>query len=283
MKKKILLPTDFSRNSWNAIIYAVELYKNQECEFYILNTFNATGYALDSMMVPEPGDKVFEDLKEKSDTGLTKIIKQLEIREENTKHTFIVISQFNSLLEAILDIVEKKDIEMLVMGTQGASDNNNIIYGTNAVLVMEKVRNCPVLAIPKEVTFKEPKEIVFPTSYKTHVKRRELDFLINIAQYNNSSIRILHVTNKEGLTPEQENNKQLYAEYFDTLDHSFHTLHNMDLQSALNCFVESRNIDMITFINKKHSFFDSILSKPMVKNLGYYSKVPVLALHDLRN
>lgn len=283
MKKKILLPTDFSKNSWNAIVFAVELYKNQECEFYILNTFNATGYALDSMMVPEPGERIYEELKEKSDKGLAKILERLGIREENSNHKYIAVSQFNTLLEAIRDMVEKKDIEMIVMGTQGATDAKNVIYGSNAVLVMEKIRNCPVLAIPKEVKFKEPKEIVFPTSFKTHVKRRELDFLIEIAQYNNSSIRILHVTDKEKLTPEQENNKQLLEEYFDTLDHSFHTLHNIDLKSALSCFVESRHIDMITFINKKHNFFGSILSRPMVKDLGYHSKVPVLALHDLRN
>jgi len=46
MKRKILLPTDFSKNAWNAMTYAIELYKDEVCEFYILNTFNATGYAL---------------------------------------------------------------------------------------------------------------------------------------------------------------------------------------------------------------------------------------------
>ena len=29
MKKKILLPTDFSKNAYNAINYAIELYKEE--------------------------------------------------------------------------------------------------------------------------------------------------------------------------------------------------------------------------------------------------------------
>jgi hypothetical protein len=29
MQKKILLPTDFSDNAWNAIIYALKLYANE--------------------------------------------------------------------------------------------------------------------------------------------------------------------------------------------------------------------------------------------------------------
>ena len=40
---------------------------------------------------------------------------------------------------------------------------------------------------------------------------------------------------------------------------------------------------MNVFINKKHVFFKSILTKPMVKDLGHNARVPVLALHDLRN
>ena len=35
--KNILLPTDFSENSWNAIKYALEFYKNTPVNFYILN------------------------------------------------------------------------------------------------------------------------------------------------------------------------------------------------------------------------------------------------------
>ncbi|MEJ2113114.1 MAG: universal stress protein [Flavobacteriaceae bacterium] len=42
MRRKILLPTDFSKNAWHAINYALELYKDENCDFYILNAFSAT-------------------------------------------------------------------------------------------------------------------------------------------------------------------------------------------------------------------------------------------------
>ena len=35
--KNILLPTDFSENSWNAIKYAISFFKNQDCNFYLLH------------------------------------------------------------------------------------------------------------------------------------------------------------------------------------------------------------------------------------------------------
>ncbi|WP_405208048.1 universal stress protein [Aquimarina sp. LLG6339-5] len=283
MKKKILLPTDFSKNAWNAISYAIELYKNEECDFYILNVFNATGYALESMMIPEPGEKIYEEAKEKSEKGLEKILKRLSFRDDSANHKFIMISQFNSLLDGIKTIIEKQDIEMIIMGTKGATNASDIIYGSNTVLVMEKIRTCPVMAIPEDVIYTEPKEIVFPTDYKTQVKRRELQYLIEIAKISNAAICFLHISKEDSLDEEQLNNQNLLKEYFEHIPHTFHTLHNVSIKGGLSAFVESRNSDLITFINRKHSFFGSIFSKPMVKDLGYHSKVPVLALHDIKN
>ncbi len=283
MRKKILLPTDFSRNAWNAITYAIELYKNEDCDFYVLNTFSVTGYGLESMMVPEPGEKLYEEAKEKSEKGLGKILERLTFRDDNPNHKFYMVSQFSLLLDAILDLVEKRDIEMVIMGTKGNTDAATIVYGSNTVLIMEKVRNCPVMAIPQDTLYQEPKEIVFPTDYKTSFKRRELQHVIEIAKISNAAIRVLYVSDGEPLTQEQENNKKLLEENFDTIEHTFHVLHNVDVKGGLSAFVESRESDMITFVNRKHSFFGSIFSKPMVKNLGYHSKVPVLALHDIKN
>ncbi|WP_103864150.1 universal stress protein [Aquimarina sp. I32.4] len=283
MKKKILLPTDFSKNAWNAITYALELYKNESCDFYILNTFNVTGYALESMAVPEPGEKFYEEAKEKSEQGLGKILERLSFRDDYANHKFYMVSQFNDILDAIKDIVEKQDIEMIIMGTKGTTNAREVIYGSNTVLVMEKSRGCPVMAIPSESSYDTLQEIVFPTDFKMNFKRRELQSLIEVVKRSNATVCVVYISNGDSLTEEQENNKKLLEESFEGLKISFHTLHNIDVKSGVRCFVESRDSDMITFFNRKHSFFGSIFSRPMVKDLGHNSTVPVLALHDLRN
>ena len=85
------------------------------------------------------------------------------------------------------------------------------------------------------------------------------------------------------LSKEQNEKKALLESCFEGLKYSFHTLENTDVQTGLNIFAQSRNSEMIAFINKKHSFFGSIFSRPLVKDLGLNAKVPVLALHDFRN
>ena len=281
--RKVLIPTDFSRNAWDAIAYAVDLFQYVPCQFYILNVYNLGNIASDNLMVPQLDASLLDTFKERSDKGLERILQRLSFRDENNQHSFITLSQQNELLEALKEIVELKDIDLIVMGTKGDTDAFNVAFGSNTILVMEKIRNCPVLAIPKDTLFSPISEIVFPTSFKTHFKKRELDYLLDLAKISNAAIRVLHVESDMVLSETQRNYKSLLEEYFDCIELSFHYLETSDLSDGVALFVQSRSSGMIAFINKKHTIFSSLFSKPLVKELGLYSKVPVLALHDFRN
>jgi len=283
MKRRILLPTDFSKNAWNAIIYATILFKDEECDFYILNVYSVIGFASDNMLVPEIGEIAYTKVKEASEKGLNKTLFQLSFREENPKHEFFILSRINTLIQSIKEVVDEKDIDLILMGTKGATNSSDFFFGSNTVRVMEKVRNCPVMAIPDSNSNKNPKEIVFPTGYRTHYKKRELQHLINIVKVNRSSLRILHIMKDKELDEMQENNKRMLEEYFSEIDHSFHYLKDVNILDGLNDFVKLKDSDMIVFINKEHGFFENLFSRPMVKELGYNSSIPVLALHDLKN
>lgn len=283
MTKNILIPTDFSRNAWGAISYAIDLYINEPCTFYILNAYEINSYEMEQQLLENPDRSPEEIAEQHADNELKKISQRISFRDEALSHNYIYISQHNDLIPAIKDIVEKKDIELVVIGTKGKSDVMNIAFGSNAVKIMETIRNCPVLAIPPDVIFKEPNEIVFPTSFKTHFKKRELSHLTEIARITNAPIRILHVLKEEKLDETQENYKALLEQCLEGLEYTFHTLEDSDVSKALQLFVESRGSEMIAFINKKHNFFSTIFAKPMVKTLGVSAKVPLLAMHDLRN
>jgi nucleotide-binding universal stress UspA family protein len=284
MKRNILLPTDFSKNSWHAILYALELYKKEYCDFYILNVFTANSNILDSLINMAPGSDLYENAKLNSENGLAKILDMIAFREEkNSKHKFIPVSTYNNPLAAIKNIVEYKDIELIIMGTKGKTGSRKVSYGSNAIDVMEKARNCPVIVVPEKAKHTLPIEIVFPTSYKTHFKKRELNYMVEIAKTCKSSIRVLHVFEENKLDNKQIENKKLLEDIIKDVDYSFHVLSSMYIPSAINCFVESRDSDMVAFINKKHAFFSSMLTQPLVKEISYYSKVPILVMHDLRN
>ncbi|EDP70419.1 universal stress protein [Flavobacteriales bacterium ALC-1] len=284
MRHKILIPTDFSKNATKALRYAIELYKNDHCDFYLLNVFSATSNLMKSLLNMEPGSELYETAKLHSENSLAKLYDMITMSEyDNPKHNFITVSVFNNTIDAIKDLVEQKDIEMVIMGTKGETYSRATAFGSTATYVMEKVRNCPVIAVPLDAKITLPKEIVFPTSFKTHYKKRELNYLIDISKKCDATIIVLHISEENKLSKEQKENKQLLEEILEDTNYKFHSLSHTAVESAVNIFVESRDSDMVAFINKKHAFFGSILTDAMVKSITLHLKVPILAMHDLRN
>lgn len=279
MNRRILIPTDFSRNALNAVRYALDLYQGDTCDFYLFNVYQRQ-FSTANMSVPETGEPGYETSQDHSQEQLQKLLQQVRLHEDNPKHQFHTIQQFNSLVEGIRDVVAAKDIDLIVMGTKGATGSETLIFGTNAVNVMEEVRDVPVLAVPSGYAFVPPREIVFPTDFKSSFKRKELYPLMNIAKTHGSVIRVLHIRKEPALSSKQQANKALLEEILATVDHEFHELSDIKLHEGIGAFIESRGSDMIVFMNRKHKLFGSILSQPLVKKIGYSYDIPMLALHE---
>jgi nucleotide-binding universal stress UspA family protein len=169
------------------------------------------------------------------------------------------------------------------MGTKGETYSRSTAFGSTAIYVMEKVRNCPVIVVPQKAELKLPKEIVFPTGFKTYYKRRELIYLTDIAKKSDADIIVLYVKEQEQLDDNQKESKELLEEILQDTKYKHHTLSHNSVITAVNVFVESRESDMVAFINRKHTFFGSILTSPLVKEISFHLNVPILAMHDLRN
>lgn len=282
MKKKILIPTDFSANAYNAIDYAVKLFEKRSCEFFILNTYYLSGMDRDNLLVPKPTKEARQFIEERATSNMEMLKVRMKSLEANENHNFHFVSQFGQFYELMDAFVTKEAIDLIVMGTKGQSNKNSAILGSNAVNVMEKIRSCPVLAIPVNVKFKAPNEIVFPTSFRNQYKPKELNILEEIAELTGSPIRILHMMKGASLTSSQEDTKKLLENALASATTSYHVLYDIEVSAGVRAFVQSRQSEMIAFINKKHNFFGSIFSNPMVKELGMHAEVPLLAMHDKR-
>lgn len=282
MDKRILLPTDYSKNALNAIRYALELYRGVQCDFYVLNVFQVSSYTLDNMMIPEPGEQFYDAAKRTSEEGMARLMEMIRLHPDNPKHRFHSICTFNSLIEAVKSVIAKKDVDIIVMGTKGTNSSKAKIFGTNTVTIMEKIKECPVIAVPEGYSYSTPKEIIFPTDFKSDYKKRELDYLIEIAKLHDSKINIVHIDKKKDgkLSRKEETNKQLLQDILDGTDYEIHFLPAINVSDGINIFIESNDCDIITFLNRKHLFFGSILSNPMVKEIGYDPKIPILELND---
>ena len=276
---RILLPTDFSDNSFEAIRYALLMYKEVECTFYLLHTYTPAIYQTE-YLIGSPGQIGLGDvLQESSMTQLEKLQKRLESQYENEKHTILVHSAFNTLLGEISDMVEAENIDLIVMGTKGATGAQEILFGTHTVHVIKKAK-CPVIAIPPKFTFEAPKEILFPTDYEIEYEKEKLDQLLGIAALYKSRINVMHVRAGYDITSEQEKNKQKLETILGS-SALFHEVPDNGIISAVNEFQVKTPINLLVMVQNKHTFLERLFIEPVIKKIGFHLTVPFMVVPQL--
>ena len=274
--KKILLPTDFSANAYNAITYAVNFFKDETCTFYLLNTFTPILYDTEYILYSTTQPGLEEIYRENSEKGLQRILRRLNHKYKNPKHSFEPISAFNLLIEEMKDQVKSKNIDLVVMGTQGATGAQEILMGTNTVNAIKKLK-CPILAIPSEYVFEKPEYILFPTDYELDYSTKQMKILKEIISLHKSKLNILHIATKE-LSPAQEQAKHSLADQLENKAHQFYSLEKKNITQAIYDFQNEHPTDMLVMINNKHSFFENLLFRPVVNKIGFHIKVPFLVI-----
>jgi nucleotide-binding universal stress UspA family protein len=279
--KAILLPTDFSENSWNAIVYALNFLEKCSCNFYLLHV-NRVNNLVDSDSPYIPDQETIENLYAKSSKIKLKEILKRIVKElpNNEKHKFYTLTDYNFFIESIRKHVYEKKIDMIIMGTKGASGLKEYIVGSNTGDVITKVK-CTTLVVPEESSFKPLKEIAFPTDYTMDYDIQMLQPILDILEIPDTSLRMLHINKKNTkLNSDQQANKDLLNDYFENYDYSFHFLSNTKVEDAIQCFVESRGIDMMIMIAKNLNYFQQILFHSKIEKISYHTNVPFLVLHE---
>ena len=274
---KILLPTDFSENAYNAIKYAVELFENEECNFYLLNTYTPVLYDTEYILYSPSPLSLHEIYRNKSLTGLEKTERQINKDLPNSKHKWELVYSFNTLSDEIKIQVKERKIDLVVMGTQGATGAKMILFGTHTVHAIKKT-SCPLLAIPSDFKFKTLKNILFPTDYDLNFTDKYLNFLKRLIEKHASTIHIAKVYFGIPLDTEQEKSKKFLEQYFKNLPHKFYKIEMSSVSEGIEEFKSKHPVDLMLMISNKHSFFENLLFRPVINEIGFQIKIPFLVI-----
>ena len=279
--KNILLPTDFSENSWNALKYALLFFENSTCNFYLLHINRLNNIvARDTPYVPT--QELIDDLFNKpSKIKLQELLKRIKDEfPSNKNHKFYTLTDYNFFIDSIREHVDEKKIDMIVMGTKGASGLQEFIIGSNSGDVITKV-SCTTLVVPENARYEGITEMAFPTDFALSYGIQTLYPISEILEKYDSYLRILHISKKnKDLNESQQKNKELLEDYFSESKYNFHFLTNINIEDAIQCFIQSRNIDLIVMVAKNLNYFQHLLFHSKVEKISYHTHIPFFVLHE---
>ncbi len=280
--KKILVLTDFSQPAWNALFTALKLHEGRDCHIFILHTYEP-GFA---GVLGQKGKKrvgvLYESLAAHTKQELKKIAAYLKKHHHQAKHHIKTLSRAEDLIKGVQRVIREKEIDLIVMGTKGATGAREVFMGSNAVKVIKEVRNCPVLVVPEEHDFKMLHTIVFPTDFTHHYNPGELRPLHDLAKAWKARVVVYQVAQEFRLSEEQTANKALLEKRLSGLALEFSKgVMQSTVEAAIMDVAETLDADMIALIHYRHTFFERLTHEPVIKKIGFHTQVPLLVLPDL--
>ncbi|MBU2906218.1 MULTISPECIES: universal stress protein [Arenibacter] len=277
--KKILLPTDFSDNAWNAIFTALKLYADVQCKFLILHAYEPKAMNMLGQKSQQRLGVVYDSLAQNSAKELDKILSYLNQNHNNPNHSFETISRSDTLEGSVRELVSVKDIDLVVMGTQGATGAKEVFMGSNTVKILKQLKNISILVVPKDFNFQQLKTLVFPTDYTRKYEKFELLSMIELIKLWNTAIQVIHVAVEFILTDVQKANLKILEQRLASYKYSLHELRfESNIADGVEQYVNETRADLLTMVRYRHSFWERIIDEPVIKKIAFHSMVPVLFL-----
>jgi len=274
--KTILLPTDFSENSWKAVEYALELYENETCKFYILHALEPQASAPSAGITSKKASQMIHESRMKAtEEDFNKFLNRVTAFSNNPKHSFETVLVHGSLVAAVEGYVEENDIELVVIGNKGASALQKVTFGSNAAQLILKL-SCPLIAIPESAKV-SISEIGFATDYSIADYGDGLYLLKEIAASNNAKIAVVNVVSKaSGQAADVHEKRAALERTLDPIALEYYTLTDVPVEKGIHVFSESRKLDMLVLITKKRSFFEKLTTRSHSKAISHNLDVPLL-------
>lgn len=266
--RNILVPTDFSENSKKALKYAFALLKNSHCNFYIhhvvTSEFDKEGLATRGVKEELMRDFLYE-------------VQKFAFIDN---HSIFSTIEDNYFIESIRNQVVKKNIDFIVMGTKGLSENIKVVVGPKTGEVIKKVK-CSALVVPSNASIKTLQNVLFSTDYTTLFHAKVLSNFSKIIKLNITSVNVLHISNTNKPLNSQQNSNQLYLkDYFKNENHNFYDDVSTNYEKTIDKYITKLQIDLVAIVAKNLNIFEKILFKPTTNDFKFHSETPFLILHE---
>lgn len=278
--KRILVPTDFSDTALKALVYAAELALKSGGTVTLLHVI-----APDENRVWRP--HATED--EYTERFISEQQKKLDAVWVNMMHEYpdlTVITDVKQGLvqQTILAYAEEYYMDLVVMGTTGASGFKKILMGSVTADLIGKLR-VPLLAVPVSFEMKEPQRILLATN-QFDLDENVIDQVVKIAEYFAAQVHVVVFVDSDDARPEDfiydgrklESFVSHLRKKFPAIVFVPQLLDGHEFEQSLEQYFADQDIDLVVMISHQKSFFERIAGKSVTKQMAFHTTIPLLSL-----
>lgn len=272
--KKILVPTDFSVQAEYALEIAAQLAKKHHGEIYLLHMLELPINQIQEVGGPAVGGDLPEAMyfMKLAHNKFEDILKAYYLKDIPVHETV----NFHQTFEGIKETCKEHDIDLIVMGSHGASGFKEMFIGSNTEKVV-RTSEIPVLVIKNKHSSFAVDDFVFASDFKNDNKETYKQ-AVDLARVFSSKIHLLFVNtaNRFITTPKAEERILKFIEGFDYSNYKINIFNDESVEKGILNFSHSIDADLIGISTHGRQgiahFFNGSISEDLVN----HAKRPVI-------
>ena len=261
--KRILVPTDFSKHAEYALRVAAQIAKEHNYEIILLHMLELPQQAGDAL---GSGHKIPEIMFFKN--AAINNLENLKYAEylEGVSVSEVVI--FEKTFEGVISVSKKNKIDLIVMGSHGASGFQEMFIGSNTEKVV-RLSEIPVLVIKNQTDDFKPSNFVFASDFSTEIKKpfkQVVEFATTFKSH--LSLVMINTPNSFKSTIVAEKMMSDFIKNFNYPDYSLHIYNDVNVEKGIINFSNAVHADLVGMCTHGRTglahFFNGSISEDIV-------------------
>ena len=277
--KKIIVPTDFSKSAQIAVEVAADIARKSNAELILLHVVEeATGSSFNVEGQVGTNEESWENkiftvkLIEKAKRQLAKAADDPKLSGVRVRPELRVGSPFHGMRTIIAD----RKVDLVVMGTAGQTNIEEMIIGSNTEKVVRH-SNCPVLTVHKKPGNTDFKNIVYATSMS---KDEEVFSRIVRATQKlyDSTVHLVRINTPGNFQRDASVKKYMqdFAKKLQLKNYTLNVFNDLSEEEGIIYFADSINADLIAMATHGRTGFAHVLAGSIAEDVVSHAKRPVL-------
>ena len=274
--KPIIVATDFSPVSLNAVNYAADLACAMNTNLVLLHV---CPLPVSYVEVPFAADSLTSMIKEAEERMLH--LRRDLINRINDRIAIITEVKMGNVFEGIEEYSLTTAPYAIIMGTQGTGAMGKLFFGSNSIAALKSL-SWPLIVVPPEAKFKNIRKIGIACDLKKVVETAPVEQIKVLMSVFQAELHVIHVNreSEKAYSAEIVEESGLLQEMLEDLHPVYHFLNYVNIDEGLNEFSQKNDIDLLIIIPKKHNLIDKIFHKSHSKHLITHTHVPVMSVHE---
>ena len=269
---KILVPVDFSKKSEFAVKMSAQISKKIKAEIHLLHLVELPSGIVDmgaGSNFSIPASMMY----------LRKVKEKIIYLKDNFFDSNQIIKysiKFENPFEGIKNYAIKNDANLIVMGSKGVSDFEEMIIGSNTEKVV-RTSNIPVIVVKTDTNKFKFKKLVFASNYDEENKVAFKDFLVFAKKFNSQFhlLKINTVSNFESSYATQNKIKNFIKD-FDLQRKTITIYNDVSVVKGIMNFAKEIDADLIALSTHGRSGLTSLFNGSIAKSVSKNVLKPVI-------